>query len=300
MAKCDVGKALRAMFRPVSTACRTTAKPRAKRAKRTNVARELAMIFAPAPARPSRRVEVVMVEPYRRAAMRAAIIPPRALPAGWTTTTRYDATPVPLQLGPGTKPAKRAKAKRPRVDLSGVEFAVEAIEGDPFAVPQPIAPPGYRPPQCATDSPAWGPEYTEALGEASERAAIEAGDDDEAFRKLLRIYFEEHPRFPEWSEIEHECVADFRRRHPRKKRRTVTSSMETAMAIEEASAELGYDVRGSAEHLDRLTLGSQAAYWRRVYKRTHSEDALRRARELEARNRAAKRKGAGIATHRAG
>lgn len=190
--------------------------------------------------------------------------------------------------------APRRRGKRGRVDVAAVESVVEQLEADPLAIPQPIGPSGYRPPQCAVDHDPWGGEYAEMVGEATERASIEAGDDEDAFRRALRANVEQLPQFAHWRDVERECVADFRRKHPRKGRRTVTSSMETAAAIEEASREAGYDVRGSAEHLDRLTLRGQAAYWRRVYKRTNSVDALRRAREIEARDRARKKKGAGV------
>lgn len=194
----------------------------------------------------------------------------------------------------------RPRAKRARVDVEAVEQTVEQLESDPFAVPQPIGPENYRPPQCATHHEPWSDEYELALEEARERAAIEAGEDDDEFRRLLRKYFSEHPRFANWSETERECVKQFRSRHGRKRRRTETASTETARAIADASAELGYDVRGSAEHLDRMTLGGQASYWRRLHKKTGSVDALRRARELERRNRARKRKGAGVETFAAG
>lgn len=319
MRKCDIGPALRGMFRGPSTLCGSS-KPKAtksKRARERSAALSIAAMFAPSTAaRPVRAV--VSIVPARALAPGVHTVDPRhALgassisrrggglirsverPGAFNAIREVSAGYVPLQLGPGPSKPKRKRASRPRVDLSGVEATVELLEHDPQAVPQPIAPPGYRPPTCATNSPEWGEEYTNALADATERAAIEAGEDEQEFRRLLRLYFSEHPRFAEWQRIEQACVVDYRRRHPRRTRRTVTSSMETSQAIEEASRDLGYDIRGSAEHLDRLTLGSQAAYWRRVYKRTGSQDALRKARDLEARNRAAKRKGRGISSHRA-
>ena len=195
---------------------------------------------------------------------------------------------------------KPRKARGARVNVEAVEETVEALESDPLAIPQPIGPEGYRPPRCATHHEPWNGEYENALEEARERAAIEAGDDEERYRVLLRAYFAEHPRFADWSQVERECVADFRSKHARRTRHTVTASDETRAAIREASAELGYDVTGSAEHLDRLSLGGQAAYWRRLHKRTGSVDALRRAREIETRMRARRKKGAGVATFAVG
>ena len=191
------------------------------------------------------------------------------------------------------------KAKREPLDVEAIAQTVEQLERDPLAVPQPIAPPGYRPAECSSQGPAWGEAYTEALAEATERAAIEAGDDEERFRVLLRKYFAEHPQFPAWNALERHCVIGFREKHAKRKRRTETSTSETKRALRDVARELGHDIRGSAEHLDRLTLGGQASYWRRVHKRTGSKSALQKARALEARSRAAKKKGRGVATHRA-
>ena len=197
--------------------------------------------------------------------------------------------------------AKQPRAKRGRLDVSGIEMTVESLESDPWAIPQPIGPEDYRPPQCAANHEPWSSDYESALEEARERASIESGEDDEAgYRRIVHDAMASHPSFSSWSSTERACVADFRARHPRKARRTVTASDETRAAIEDASREAGYDMRGSAEHLDRLSLGGQAAYWRRLHRKTGSVDALRRAREIEARNRAKKRKGAGVQTFAVG
>jgi len=208
--------------------------------------------------------------------------------------------PAPIAKPPRVaKPRKERAPRAPRVNVEAVAEAVEHAESDPLAVPAPIAPPGYKPAECTTEGPAWGAEYNDALADASERAAIEAGDDEDRFRVLLRAYFSEHPRFPAWQALEQHCVTGFRAKHARKRRTTETSTTETKRALADVAAELGEDIRGSAEHLDRLTLGGQASYWRRLHRKTRSVDALRRARELETRLRAAKRKGGGVATHRA-
>jgi len=180
-----------------------------------------------------------------------------------------------------------------------VAQVVDHLERDPLAVPTPIGPAGYRPRECAADAPQWGPEYQSALEDATERAAIEAGDDEELFRKLLRSYFGAHPHFAEWSQLERKCVADFRKRKPRARRKTETATTETKRAVEELRREAGEEIRGTAEHLDRLTLGGRAAYWRRDYKTTGAKSSLQRARELEREMRARRRKGAGVGTHRA-
>jgi hypothetical protein len=207
----------------------------------------------------------------------------------------FDDIPGPLSASP----APGRGARRTRTDFDAIAQTIEFLEADPGALPQPIGPPGYRPTECAADGDPWGMDYQEAVAEATERAALEAGDDEQTFRRLLRAYLSEHVRFAEWAEIERGCVADFRRRRPRATRRRLTATDETLSALEALERETGESIRGTAAHLDMLTPWGRATYWRRDYKKTGAESSLRRAKEIEAQIRASQRRGGGPKGHRA-
>lgn len=258
-------------------------------------------MFAEAPSAPAFMrappvsVEVVRFEPIPVAedlGRRQLEAPPRQLPAPASKRPKRPAR-ARASKAPGQAP-------RSRQDYDAIEQTIEQLERDPWALPQPIAGPGYRPAQCASDSPVWGSQYAEAVSDATERAAIEAGDDEDQFQGLRHAIFQQHPQAQEYVRVERECIADFRSKHAARGRHTFTAADETRAALAEASAELGYDVTGSAEHLDRLRPSGKAAYYRRLYKRTGSADALRQAKEWEARVRSDRKGGRHVATHRAG
>ena len=76
------------------------------------------------------------------------------------------------------------------------------------------------------------------------------------------------------------------------------AAVATRQLVEALSREHGYDVTGTAYHLDALTPAGRLSYWRRLHKRTGSEFAHRKMLEVSKDMRA--RRSGPIRVHRAG
>lgn len=181
-------------------------------------------------------------------------------------------------------PCKAERKGRGQCSVEHVTETVDAIERDRDAIPQPIAAAGCHPKECAADAPVWRSKaYRLAVEEATERASIEAGDDEGAFRRALRKHLAEHPKFKRWERAEADCLRAFREGHARRGRRTETATTETKRRVRDVRREHGgEDLTGAAAHLDELSPSARAKYYRKV-------GNLGEARRIEAEQRAKKR-----------
>ena len=180
-------------------------------------------------------------------------------------------------------PCRGARKGRGRCSMDHVSETVDALERDPYAIPQPIASAGCEPKACAADAPAWGRAYRIAVEEATERASIEAGDDEQLFKRALRKHLATHPKFKRWERAESDCLCAFRERHAKRGRRTETATTETKQRTAQVRREHGgEDLTGAAAHLDELTPAGRARYHRKIGNVTE-------ARRIESEIRAKKR-----------
>ena len=191
-------------------------------------------------------------------------------------TTKARAVKAPRQGS-----ARSRRPGGPACDIEHVGAAVDALERDHDAIPQPIAAAGCRPRACAADAPIWGAEYQEAVAEATERASIEAGDDEVTFKRAVRKHLREHPRYAEWADAEAACLRQFRTGHARR-RKTETAARETKRRVHDVSRAAGEDIRGGAHHLDEL-------HARRTGEALAQGGNIAEARRIEAEIRAKKR-----------